>query len=48
MGGAFISYLRHNPDNNELLFVDGFVHAPGKDKRNFMQHLEHIISTVNF
>lgn len=48
MGGAFVSYLIHNPTSNELLFVDGFVHAPGKDKREFMQYLEHIISTVKF
>lgn len=48
MGGSFISYLIHNPDSNELLFVDGFVHAPGKEKRDFMQQLEHIISTVHF
>lgn len=48
MGGAFVSYLIHNPDKQELLFVDGFVHAPGKDKRDFMQQLEYIISTVEF
>lgn len=48
MGGAFISYLIHNPEKNELLFVDGFVYAPGKEKRNFMQALEFIISTVEF
>ena len=48
MGGAFISYLIHNPTSNELLFVDGFVHAPGKEKRDYMQQLEHIISSVNF
>ena len=48
MGGAFVSYLIHNPSSNELLFVDGFVHAPGKDKRDYMQYLEHIISSVKF
>jgi hypothetical protein len=48
MGGAFVSYLIHNPTSNELLFVDGFVHAPGKDKREYMQYLEHIISSVKF
>ncbi len=48
MGGAFVSYLILNPEQNELLFVDGFVHAPGKEKRDYMQHLEHIISTVRF
>lgn len=48
MGGAFVSYLIHNPDKQDLLFVDGFVHAPGKDKRDFMEHLEYIISTTEY
>jgi hypothetical protein len=46
MGGAFVSYLIHNPVNNELIFVDGFVHAPGENKRDHMQALEHIINTI--
>lgn len=46
MGGPFISYLIHNPQTNELLFIDGFVHAPGEEKRDHMQELEHIISSV--
>ncbi len=48
MGGSFISYLVHNPNKNELIFVDGFVYAPGQDKRDFMQHLEYIISSLKF
>jgi len=48
MGGAFISYLIHYPEKNELVFLDGFVHAPGEDKRNLMQYLEHILNTVRF
>jgi len=48
MGGPFLSYLVHNTSTNELLFIDGFVHAPGKKKRNYMQHLEEIFSTVKF
>ena len=48
MGGAFISYLILNPNTNELLFVDGFLHAPGEDKRNLMQYIEHIIKTIKF
>lgn len=48
MGGAFVSYLIHNQEKQELLFVDGFVHAPGKEKRDYIQHLEYIISTVEF
>lgn len=48
MGGAFLSYLIHNPDKKDLLFVDGFVHAPGKDKRDFMEQLEYILSTTEY
>lgn len=48
MGGSFVSYLIHNPEKKELLFVDGFVHAPGKDKRDFMEHLEYILSTTEY
>jgi hypothetical protein len=46
MGGPFISYLIHNPQKNELLFIDGFVHAPGEEKRDHMQELEYIISGI--
>ncbi|MCO6477023.1 MAG: DUF4837 family protein [Phaeodactylibacter sp.] len=48
MGGAFVSYLILNPNSNELLFVDGFLHAPGEDKRDLMQYIEHIIRTIKF
>jgi len=48
MGGSFISYLIYNPDKKDLLFIDAFLHAPGKDKRNFMQQLELIISGVKY
>lgn len=48
MGGPFVSYLIHNADTNELLFIDGFVYAPEEDKRNYVQYLEHILSGVKF
>ncbi len=46
MGGPFISYLILDTQSNELLFVDGFIYAPGKKKRNYMQELELIASTI--
>jgi Domain of unknown function (DUF4837) len=46
MGGPFISYLIHNQNTNELLFVEGFVHAPGKEKRDYIQQLEYIFQSV--
>ena len=48
MAGPFISYLVHNPDKKELLFVDGFVLAPNKEKRDYMQHLEYVLKGVKY
>lgn len=48
MGGAFVSYLVYNPEKKDLLFIDAFLHAPGKDKRDYMQQLEYIISSVKY
>jgi hypothetical protein len=46
MGGPFLSYLIQLPSKNELLFVDGFVLAPGQKKRNIMQEIELIIHSI--
>ena len=46
MGGSFISYLVLDPKDNEIILIDGFIHAPGEDKRNYMMYLEHIMSTA--
>ncbi len=46
MGGPFLAYLIHNPSTNELLYVDGFVHAPGKKKRDYMQQLEYVLRSI--
>jgi Domain of unknown function (DUF4837) len=46
MGGPFISYIILNRETNELLYLDGFIHAPGKEKRNYMQQLEMIFTSV--
>ena len=48
MAGPFMSYLIHNPKTNELLFVDGFVYAPGETKRDMMQELEVIMASIDF
>ena len=33
-------------EDNEIILIDGFIHAPGEDKRNYMMYLEHIMSTA--
>lgn len=48
MGGPFLSYLILNKEKNELIFIDCFVHAPGKKKRDYMMHLEYIIESLKF
>jgi hypothetical protein len=48
MGGAFISYLILSPNSSEILFLDGFLHAPGENKRDFMQQLDLVMHTVKF
>ena len=48
MGGPFYGLLVLNPNNNQLYYLDGFIHAPGKNKREFMQQLEYVIRTARF
>lgn len=45
VGGPFISYLFHNKANSELIFIDAYVYAPGKDLRDYVQQLEYIVKT---
>jgi hypothetical protein len=48
MAGPFVSYLMHDPEKKELLFVDGFVFAPGQRKRDMMEELTHVLRTTNY
>ncbi len=47
MGGPFASYLILDKDRNQLIFIDTFVYAPGKNKRDMMQQLEFIVKSAN-
>lgn len=47
-GGAFVSNLMLDQDRGELIFVDGFLFAPGvAEKRNHMQELEFILTSAH-
>lgn len=48
MGGPFIGYLIHDKVNNQLLYVEGFIHAPSTTKRKFMERIEHILRNTKF
>jgi hypothetical protein len=46
MGGPLISYIVHNPAKDELILLNGFVYAPGQDKRDYIMALEHIFRSI--
>ncbi len=48
MAGPFISLLMINPKTNELIFLDGFIFAPGEAQRDYMEQLEVILNSVKF
>lgn len=48
LGGPFVSYAILSPDRTRIIFIDCFVFAPGKTKRNLIQQLEHIVRTLKF
>ena len=48
MGGPFSSYLIHDKEGGKLVFVDGFIHAPGKPKRPLIQQIDLIIKSLTF
>lgn len=46
LGGPFASYLILDKDKGIMVFVDTFVFAPGKNKRDLMQQLEFIVKSA--
>lgn len=47
MGGPFISFTSLDEKRNRIVTVEGFVHAPGLDKRNYVRELEAILYTFS-
>ena len=45
MGGPFLSLTSLDEKRNRVVTVEGFVHAPGLDKRNYVRELEAILYT---
>lgn len=43
IGGPFATYVIHNEGQDEVVFIDAFVYAPGKKQRDFMQQLDFIV-----
>lgn len=46
LGGPFASYAFLNEEKGEVIFIDTFIYAPGKEKRDMMQQMEYIVKGV--
>ena len=46
LGGPFINYAIVN--GNQIILIDAFVYAPGKSKRDYVQQLELVVSSIKF
>jgi len=43
-----LSYLILDESTNELLYIEGFVHAPERDKRPIMEEMHYILQQTKF
>jgi hypothetical protein len=48
MGGPFMSITQFDEINQRIVTVDGFIFAPGEEKRKLIKHLEAILYSLNF
>jgi len=48
MGGPFINVVTKDEVNDRFVMLDGFVYAPGEEKRELMRQVEAIIYTIGF
>lgn len=46
MGGPFVSYFVLSDNLDSIYIIDLFVYAPGEDKREYLQELEHIATSL--
>jgi hypothetical protein len=44
-GGPFVSYLFVDESQRRMYYLEGYVYAPSKDKREFMQEVEAIVNS---
>ncbi len=44
-GGPYISYVFVDEKQGKLFYIEGYVYAPGEDKKNLMRELDAVLST---
>jgi hypothetical protein len=48
MGGPFLGYSMADTANNRFYYIEGFVYAPGKNKRELMREMEAVLWSFKF
>lgn len=48
MGGPFISYTFTDKENKNIIYLEGFIYAPDKEKRKFARYMEAVLRTFKF
>lgn len=49
MGGPFISYMVYEPNTQRVVFIDGFIQAPAKERhRDYVERLKTIMESLSF
>jgi hypothetical protein len=48
MGGPFVSISQYDEERQRIVTAEGFIFAPGEDKRNFVRRIEAIIYSLEF
>lgn len=48
LGGPFSTYIYLDETSGNIIMLDAFIYAPGKNKRNMMQQLDYIAKHVTF
>lgn len=48
MAGPFVSFTFVHPASKQLVTAEGYVYAPGKDKRDLLRQLETLLYSITF
>ncbi|MBW7848101.1 MAG: DUF4837 family protein [Bacteroidales bacterium] len=48
MAGPYVSFTFVNPVSKQLVTAEGYVYAPGKDKRDLLRQLEALLYSITF
>ncbi len=48
MGGPFVSITQYDEERKRIVTVEGFIFAPGHDKRNLVRRVEAIVYSMDF